>query len=196
MWRQGQKVPLLLRAENKFVNGWAFKGLTARNLRELKCMRAEALARPPFERDEDAHWDWSTKVQQWTQPEQEVWVIERRRWLDWFSPIPHTQGVAIFGPAQSPLPGGASLVEVDFLSTALHNRARNEHGRVVEGLYRGVGTTLLQLAAEKSRGLGQNGLVGLYALSRAHDFYRKAGLTRHPGITKESGMLVYFEGLL
>lgn len=191
--RPEQKISLFFNKKQKFVPANAYLGLSDQNLRELEKAQEIASSKRAGHAPQDAHWDWEDLVRQ-VQPDDRVWVVEKFELLPWH---PRTQGTVIFGPSRSALAPSAPLVEVHFLSTMLHNRNKvDKNNNIILGRYRGVGTSLMHLAAEYSRQLGHQGRIGLYALSKAHAFYSSLNLQIHPTITKENGALVYFEGTL
>ena len=194
-----QEIPLVERATGTEVLATVYDGLSSENLKELGSIRYWALLLRKLsiaQGYEDSHWDWHGKNQFFTgRPNVTTLVIELecRSWKKLFTR--KTQGVIIFYPGRSSLNSATSLIYVDYLSTAPHNR-RWEWGIFSgQGKYRGVGTALLAFAASESLSLSFNGTVGLHSLPRAKDFYLGSGLIDYRKVNDKPG-LVYFEGVL
>ena len=113
--------------------------------------------------EEDGHWNWIEKNQvALLSSDYEKYAIECEQ---------ITQGLMMLEVSnhysRKNLGQKQKIVYVDFLSTAPWNRISLKNPPD----YKGVGSTLLFFAKERSEQLGYEGRVGLHALPKAEIFY-------------------------
>jgi len=134
--------------------------------------------------EEDGHWNWIKKNQlTLLSSDYEKYAVECEQ---------ISQGLMMLEVSNyySRNNSQQKIVYVDFLSTAPWNRISLKNPPD----YKGVGLTLLSFAKQRSKQLGYEGRVGLHALPKAENFYRKRGMINF-GIDTEKEDLVYFEWL-
>jgi len=140
---------------------------------------------PRSEWPESLHWDWSRKADELRYLEATGFgIVCEREW----------QGVmltkTVSHVAQLPAEKGRPLVYVDYLESAPWNWRIRPLGQ--EGQYKAVGTVLFREAVRQSVKEGFHGRVGLHALPKAEEFYRRCGLTPL-GRDRRKQNLTYFE---
>jgi hypothetical protein len=175
----------------------AYQGFTEQNLDDLysyKKWNSLLVWFFPSLSYEDDHWNWSRKNNDFKNLNGcQCWVVECENLLKKRQRV--TQGAIIFMSGKSPATL-KPLVKIEFLATAPHNRTRSFFfGIKILKRYRGVGSTLLDIASSYSGKKGYLRVIGLYALPEAEEFYSKLGLVRYDQIRDDEG-LVYFEGIV
>lgn len=134
--------------------------------------------------EEDGHWNWVIK-NQFTlfSSDYEKYAVECEQITQGLMMLEVSNYYSRDNPQQK-------IVYVDFLSTAPWNRTSLKN----PPHYKGVGLVLLFFARERSKQLGYQGRVGLHALPKAENFYKKRGMINF-GIDSDKEDLVYFEWL-
>jgi GNAT superfamily N-acetyltransferase len=124
------------------------------------------------------------------------WVEKERRYAKWSNFEKYaieceqiTQGLMLIEKDwhRSQLFPDRKIIYIDSLATAPWNRATLSNQQ-----FRGVGTTLLEFARERSKELGYRGFVGLHSLPSAEAFYSRLKLA-NLGADPDKDDLVYFE---
>ena len=134
--------------------------------------------------EEDGHWNWVKKNQSTLfSSDYEKYAIECEQITQGLMMLEVNNYYSRNNPQQK-------IVYVDFLSTAPWNRISLKNPPD----YKGVGSILLSFAQQRSKQLEYEGRVGLHALPKAENFYRRKGMTNF-GIDPEKENLVYFEWL-
>ena len=131
--------------------------------------------------EEDSHWSWIDKFFKLSTPNYERLALECEA---------ITQGLMILelDCYRSLLESTKNLVYVDYLTIAPWNRRSIEN----PPMYKGVGSSLLKLAIERSFDLDYKGRIGLHSLPGAENFYRKFGMVDLGYDSNKQG-LRYFE---
>ena len=135
-------------------------------------------------KEEDGHWNWVTK-NQFTlfSSDYEKYAVECEQITQGLMMLEVNNYCSRENPQQK-------IVYVDFLSTAPWNRISLKNPPD----YKGVGSVLLFFAQQRSKQLRYGGRVGLHALPKAENFYKKRGMINF-GVDSEKEDLVYFEWL-
>lgn len=134
--------------------------------------------------EEDGHWNW-IKKNRFTllSSDYEKYAVECEQITQGLMMLEVSNYYSKNNPQQK-------IVYLDFLSTAPWNRISLKNPPD----YKGVGSILLSFARQRSKQLGYEGRVGLHALPKAENFYKKRGMINF-GIDIEKEGLVYFEWL-
>ncbi len=134
--------------------------------------------------EEDGHWNW-IKKNQFTlfSSDYEKYAVECEQITQGLMMLEVSNYYSRNNPQQK-------IIYVDFLSTAPWNRISLKNPPD----YKGVGLTLLSFAKQRSKQLGYEGRVGLHALPKAENFYKRRGMINF-GFDTEKEDLIYFEWL-
>lgn len=132
--------------------------------------------------EEDGHWDW-IKKNQFTllSSDYEKYAIECEQITQGLMMLEVSNHYSKQNPNQR-------IVYVDFLATAPWNRISLKDPPD----YKGVGSIFLEFSKQRSIELGYKGRVGLHALPKAENFYKKKGMIDF-GIDTTKENLIYFE---
>ena len=170
----------LLRVKNDMAVDAKLLTLTDKHLDDFETFWKSRLQ---ASNEEDGHWNW-IKKNQFTlfSSDYEKYAVECEQ---------ITQGLMMLEVSNySRNNPQQKIIYVDFLSTAPWNRISLKNPPD----YKGVGLTLLSFAKQRSKQLGYEGRVGLHALPKAENFYKRRGMINF-GFDTEKEDLIYFEWL-
>ena len=171
----------LLKVENDIAVDAKLLTLTDKHLDDFETFWKSRLQ---ISNEEDGHWNW-IKKDRFTSlsSDYEKYAIECEQITQGLMMLEVSNHYSKNSPQQK-------IVYVDFLSTAPWNRTSLKNPPD----YKGVGSTLLSFAKQRSREIGYEGRVGLHALPKAKKFYQKKGMINF-GVDTDKEDLVYFEWL-
>ncbi len=148
---------------------------------------------PQSLRPDDLDWEWDRTISRAAySKDDEKWVVRRR---PAGTPSKETVlGVIVFRVTQSVSDSSKSLVYVKLLGVSPKHRAWDFKLFRWPGEVKGVALVLLRLASARAKHINGNEVIGLHAIGRSEDLYKRLGMERFAAGDVDG--LRYYEGAI